>query len=159
MIPGSNVHTHTTFSDGSNSAEEMVLAAMRLGFHTLGFSDHGHTAYDRCGMSLHQEAAYREEIRRLQRLYAGRILFCWDMSTTGCRRRTFQSMSMPSNPSILCRWRAASSAWTEAGPYWRMPYSNTLPATRIVCAKPIFGPSANPVSIQGRISWDIWTWS
>lgn len=74
MIPGSNVHTHTTFSDGSNSAEEMVLGAMRLGFHTLGFSDHGHAAYDRCGMSLHQEAAYREEIRRLQQLYAGRIL-------------------------------------------------------------------------------------
>lgn len=73
MLPGSNVHTHTVFSDGDNTAEEMVRAALRLGFHTLGFSDHGHAEYDRCGMSLAREAAYREEIRRLQQLYAGRI--------------------------------------------------------------------------------------
>lgn len=73
MIPRSNVHTHTTFSDGRNSAEEMVRAAIRLGFHTLGFSDHGHTEYDRCSMSLEGEAAYRSEITRLQQKYGDRI--------------------------------------------------------------------------------------
>ena len=73
MTPKSNVHTHTTFSDGSNTAEEMVQAALRLGFHTLGFSDHGHAVYDRCGMSLEREAAYRAEVRRLQQTYGERI--------------------------------------------------------------------------------------
>lgn len=73
MIPGSNVHTHTTFSDGTNTAEEMVQAALRLGFHTLGISDHGHAAYDSCSMSLKGEMAYRDEIRRLQRLHGDRI--------------------------------------------------------------------------------------
>ncbi len=73
MTPKSNVHTHTTFSDGSNTAEEMVQAALRLGFHTLGFSDHGHAAYDSCSMSPEGEAAYCTEIRRLQRVYGDRI--------------------------------------------------------------------------------------
>ena len=35
-ITRSNVHSHTTFSDGKNTAEEMVQAALSLGFHTLG---------------------------------------------------------------------------------------------------------------------------
>lgn len=73
MTPKSNVHTHTSFSDGVNTAEEMVCAALDLGFHTLGFSDHGHTAYDSCSMSLAQEAAYRAEIKRLQQAYGNRI--------------------------------------------------------------------------------------
>lgn len=73
MIPGSNVHTHTVFSDGSDTAEEMVQAALRLGFHTLGFSDHGHAEYDSCSMSLAGEMAYGAEIRRLKRAYGDRI--------------------------------------------------------------------------------------
>ena len=73
MIPDTNVHTHTVFSDGDNTAEEMVQAALRLGFHTLGFSDHGHAAYDSCSMSPEGERAYGAEIRRLQRAYGDRL--------------------------------------------------------------------------------------
>ena len=69
----SNVHSHTTFVDGRNSAEEMVQAALALGFHTLGFSEHGHADYDDCSMSVEQEPAYRAEVRRLREKYAGQI--------------------------------------------------------------------------------------
>ena len=31
----SNVHSHTTFSDGRNTAEEMVQAALALGFYVV----------------------------------------------------------------------------------------------------------------------------
>ncbi|MBR1820165.1 MAG: histidinol-phosphatase [Clostridia bacterium] len=69
----SNVHSHTTFSDGRNSAEEMVRAALALGFHTLGFSEHGPADYDDSAMPTEREPEYRAEILRLREAYAGRI--------------------------------------------------------------------------------------
>ena len=73
IITRSNVHSHTTFADGRDTAEEMVRAALALGFHTLGFSEHGHADYDDCSMSLTQEPEYRAEIRRLKAKYAGAL--------------------------------------------------------------------------------------
>ncbi len=35
-----NLHTHSTFSDGKNTAEEHILAAIDKGFTVLGFSEH-----------------------------------------------------------------------------------------------------------------------
>ena len=70
----SNIHTHTTFSDGRDAPEAMVRAALRLGFHTLGFSEHGHAEYDDCSMSLSQEPEYRAEIHRLKAKYTGRVI-------------------------------------------------------------------------------------
>ena len=35
-----NFHTHTTFCDGTSTAEEMVAQALDLGFFALGFSGH-----------------------------------------------------------------------------------------------------------------------
>lgn len=72
-ITGSNLHNHTTYADGRDTAEEMVRAALALGFHTLGFSEHGHADYDDNSMSPAQEPEYRAEIRRLKAKYAGRI--------------------------------------------------------------------------------------
>ena len=69
----SNVHSHTTFADGRDTAEEMTRTALALGFHTLGFSEHGHADYDDCSMALAQEPEYRAEIRRLRAKYAGQI--------------------------------------------------------------------------------------
>lgn len=69
----SNVHSHTTFVDGRDTAEEMVRAALALGFHTLGFSEHGHADYDDCSMSLEAEPLYRAEVLRLRQKYAGQI--------------------------------------------------------------------------------------
>lgn len=73
MLPKSNLHTHTTYSDGKNTPEEMVQAALERGFVLLGFSDHGYTPHDPAAMSLEDEARYRAEIRALQAKYAGQI--------------------------------------------------------------------------------------
>lgn len=72
-ITRSNVHSHTRFVDGRDTAEEMVSAALALGFHTLGFSEHGHADYDDCCMAPAQEPEYRAEVRRLKAKYAGRL--------------------------------------------------------------------------------------
>ena len=41
-----NFHTHSTFCDGKNTPEEVVLAAIEKGFSAIGFSGHGYTPYD-----------------------------------------------------------------------------------------------------------------
>ena len=41
-----NFHTHTTFSDGKNTPEEVVISALEQGLCTIGFSDHAYTPYD-----------------------------------------------------------------------------------------------------------------
>lgn len=73
MTVKSNLHTHTNFSDGANSPEEMVQAAIQKGFHTLGFSEHGHADHDSVSMPIEMEPLYRSEICRLKEKYAGQI--------------------------------------------------------------------------------------
>lgn len=73
MTPKSNIHTHSTFSDGRDQPEAMVQAALKLGFHTLGFSDHGCADYDDSAMAREAEPLYRAEALRLREAYADRI--------------------------------------------------------------------------------------
>ena len=69
-----NLHTHTTYCDGKNSPEEMVLDAISAGFDVLGFSGHSYTSFDEsyC-MSREQTQAYQAEIRALAEKYKNRI--------------------------------------------------------------------------------------
>ena len=67
-----NFHTHTTFCDGKNTAEEMVLSALEKGFTALGFSGHGVTTFDP-HYCMQDVAGYRAEILRLQEAYKDRI--------------------------------------------------------------------------------------
>ena len=69
-----DLHVHTTFSDGANTPEEMVRAAVAMGLETIGFADHAHTAFDESWcMAAGADAAYRAEITRLKSAYAGQI--------------------------------------------------------------------------------------
>lgn len=67
-----NFHTHTTFSDGKNTPEEIVLAAMKQGFFSIGFSDHAYTPYD-VSYCMNDEKSYIKEVRRLQEKYKKEI--------------------------------------------------------------------------------------
>ncbi len=69
-----DLHTHTTFSDGRNSPEEMVLSAIGMGMSTLGISDHSYTSFDEsyC-IPRHRLEEYRNCIRSLQEKYGDRI--------------------------------------------------------------------------------------
>ncbi len=64
----SNLHTHTTFSDGVNSPEEMIEKAKELGFASLGFSDHSETLCDTsyC-MASSDYDRYVEKIQELKK--------------------------------------------------------------------------------------------
>ena len=66
-----DLHMHTIWSDGTNTAEEMVQEAIRKGLETVGISDH--SSGDPCGMTLEQSVDYRAEIAALKEKYAGQI--------------------------------------------------------------------------------------
>ena len=75
MIPLADYHVHTSFCDGKNTPEEMVLAAIKMGMTAIGFS--GHSPLRQCGedwcMTPEGAAEYRGEIARLKKAYAGKI--------------------------------------------------------------------------------------
>lgn len=41
-----DLHTHSTFSDGNNTPEEIVISAIEKGMKKIGISDHSFTAFD-----------------------------------------------------------------------------------------------------------------
>ena len=66
----SNFHTHSVFSDGHNTPEEMVEEALSRGFTALGFSDHSYTFFDEsyC-MAKARIPEYRQIIADLKEKY------------------------------------------------------------------------------------------
>ena len=76
MMLKCSLHTHTTFCDGKNTPEEMVLSAIEQGGQTLGFSEHS-KVYDpngeNWGMSDEKQSLYIREINRLKEKYADSI--------------------------------------------------------------------------------------
>ena len=77
-----NLHTHSTFCDGKNTAEEMVLSAIKRGITVLGFSGHCmhplnpefYRPWDNVWhMPSDRIADYAAEIRRLGEKYKGQI--------------------------------------------------------------------------------------
>ena len=50
----SSYHTHSKYSDGKNTLEEMVLSAIEKGCAEIGFSDHAPMMFD-CDWSAKAE--------------------------------------------------------------------------------------------------------
>lgn len=78
MIQKQNLHIHSTWCDGADTPEEMIAAAMEKGFDSIGFSGHSPMAYSP-GHAMSPEGTefYKQEIRTLQKKYAGQIeIFC-----------------------------------------------------------------------------------
>lgn len=71
---GSDLHMHTVFSDGANTPEEMVQAALEKGYSAVGLSDHSFTAFDLsyCIRDFALEN-YLTMLQRLKEKYAGQI--------------------------------------------------------------------------------------
>ena len=67
-------HTHTTFSDGKNTPEEMIQEALERGMKALGFSDHSPILFDPDGgMKAGTEEDYIKKIGKLKELYRNQI--------------------------------------------------------------------------------------
>lgn len=69
----SSAHTHCSFCDGKNTAEEMVQAAIALGFNALGFSSHSYCDLYRVGVGNNNITQYAAELSRLREKYYSQI--------------------------------------------------------------------------------------
>ena len=69
-----DLHVHTTYSDGDNTPEEMILAAIARGMSTIGISDHSYTWFDEsyC-VQKDSITAYQKEIAGLKEKYQDQI--------------------------------------------------------------------------------------
>lgn len=74
MLITSNPHTHSAYVDGKNTLEEMIEAALGLGFTAIGFSEHARQSVDLpFGLSLENEEKYIESVKALKEKYKGKI--------------------------------------------------------------------------------------
>ena len=66
-----NLHIHTTYCDGKDTIEEMILTACEKGFRSIGFSSHSFM-YDSL-LSQQKLEDYKQEIATLKKKYADKI--------------------------------------------------------------------------------------
>ena len=74
MYKKQNLHTHSTFCDGKDTPEEMILEALDRGFDSIGFSTHSYVSCSYFGIvTLEKIENYKKEILRLKEKYKGMI--------------------------------------------------------------------------------------
>ena len=69
-----DLHMHTTYCDGKNTPEQMILSAIEKGLKTVGLSGHSYTGNDKVfGMSMKNMQKYFDEINSLKEKYKDKI--------------------------------------------------------------------------------------
>lgn len=68
-------HTHSTYSDGNASLEEMIKTAIRLGYQYIGISDHSKSAYYARGLKEDDVKKQHAEIDELRKKYKEITIF------------------------------------------------------------------------------------
>ncbi len=69
-----SLHTHTIYSDGEDTAEDMILTAIDLGLSRIGITDHSFVHFDApyC-MAYEKYPAYKQELAYLKEKFKGQI--------------------------------------------------------------------------------------
>jgi len=78
MLYKQNLHQHSTYDDGRDAPEEVILAAIEKGFDSIGFSGHSYMYWvENISMTLEGTEQYKKEIAMLKEKYADKIkVFC-----------------------------------------------------------------------------------
>ena len=74
-----NLHIHSTYADGKDSPEEMILEAIKKGFDSIGFSEHSYMHFSDYPfqMTVSDAENYKKEIKSLKLKYKNQIdIFC-----------------------------------------------------------------------------------
>ncbi len=69
-----NLHTHTTYCDGADSPEEVIICAMEKGFSSIGFSGHSYNHYSEFWAKVGDKTEeYKKDVLSLKEKYKGRF--------------------------------------------------------------------------------------
>ena len=74
-----NLHIHTTYCDGKDQPEAIILEAIKKGFDSIGFSEHSYMSFSSYPnqMTIPKSEEYKAEVRALKSKYKGVIdVFC-----------------------------------------------------------------------------------
>lgn len=73
-----NLHQHSTFCDGKDTPEEVVLGAIEQGFDSIGFSSHSYMPWNTSySWAMEDTTAYRAQINALKDTYKGKLdVYC-----------------------------------------------------------------------------------
>src|SRR5699024_6693605 len=71
-----DLHMHTTWSDGAESIEEMVIHARELGYSHLAITDHSKFLQVANGLNESRLRQQREEIEKLKEKYTDIDILC-----------------------------------------------------------------------------------
>ncbi|MBR5097674.1 MAG: histidinol-phosphatase HisJ family protein [Spirochaetales bacterium] len=114
MTTISNLHTHSLFCDGRNTIDEMIQAAIRAGFISLGFSGHCPTGFLSDDCQITDIDGYFNELENARRRYAGTITIFKGLELES-------RISGGKRPVIdpRCDYTIGSDHlfWTQEGPY------------------------------------------
>lgn len=67
-----NYHSHSTYCDGKNTLEEMVISAIDKGLKYFGFSAHSPVPFENdFGLQQEEISNYLNETKRLKAKYRG----------------------------------------------------------------------------------------
>ena len=68
MTHKQNLHVHTTYADGKDTPEEIILAAIEKGFDSIGFSEHSYMPFSTYlhQMTVADTEIYKKEIAALK---------------------------------------------------------------------------------------------
>jgi DNA polymerase (family 10) len=69
------IHSHSTWSDGVHTIEQMALAAIKKGYEYLIISDHSKSAFYAGGLSIESVKAQHQEIDALNKKLAPFVIF------------------------------------------------------------------------------------
>ncbi|MGI9137595.1 MAG: helix-hairpin-helix domain-containing protein, partial [Sediminibacterium sp.] len=69
------IHSHSTWSDGVHTIEQMALAAIKKGYEYLIISDHSKSAFYAWGLSIESVKAQHQEIDALNKKLAPFVIF------------------------------------------------------------------------------------
>ena len=75
MFYKQNLHTHTTYCDGKNAIEELIVKSIDYGFDSIGFSGHSPMVGldNKWSMSNENLQLYKKEISILRKKYKDQI--------------------------------------------------------------------------------------
>lgn len=120
-----DLHVHTTFCDGANTPEEMVLAAIEKNLGCIGFSAHSYVDFDSdyC-LTPPTAPQYRDEIYRLKEKYRGKIKILFGLEQ--------DFVSAP--PEFSCDYTIGSVHYVECGGRF-LPIDIDLETTKNIADK------------------------
>ena len=78
MTDMQNLHIHSTYGDGKDRPEEMIIEAINRGFDSIGFSEHSYMYFSSYPyqMTVEDIQVYKKEIWSLKEKYKNNIKIC-----------------------------------------------------------------------------------